>query len=75
MSEFHILDEPTEGDCHHIRQYDDEAERVVEVVDHRQAIKYLASIGAEPIENRYADSALYRLGTEQLIGYLAHVSG
>lgn len=75
MSELHITDEQTEGEQHHIRQYDDEAKWVVEVIDDRKAIKYLSSIGAEPIENRYADSLVYRLDIEQLIGYFAEISG
>ncbi len=75
MSELHILDGHTDGNRHHIRQYDEESYWTVEVVDDKRAIKHLATIGAEPVENRYADSALYRLDTEQLIGYLAQISG
>lgn len=75
MSELHILDEVTDGTRHHIRQYDAEVFWAVEVIDDRRAIKYLATIGAEPVENRYADSALYRLDTAQLIGYLAEIGG
>ena len=75
MSELHILDEETSGSRHHIRQYDEEPHWMVEVVDDRRAIKYLATIGAEPVEARYADSALYHLDTAQLIGYLAEISG
>ena len=75
MSELHILDEATGGSRHHIRQFDEEVFWAVEVVDDKRAIKYLAGIGAEPVENRYADSALYRLDTAQLIGYLAEISG
>ena len=75
MSEFHITDEQTEGERHHIRQYDDETTWIVEVIDDRRAIKHLASIGVEPIESRYADSLTYRLDTEQLINYLAVVGG
>ena len=63
MSELHILDEETDGNRHHIRQYDEETIWAVEVIDDRRAIKYLATIGAEPVEARYADSALYRLDT------------
>ncbi len=75
MSELHILDEETSGNHHHIRQFDEELFWTVEVVDDRRAIKYLATIGAEPVEARYADSALYHLDTAQLIGYLAEISG
>ena len=75
MSETHILDEATDGNRHHIRQYDEETYWMVEIVDDRRAIKHLATIGALPVENRYADSALYRLNVEQLIGYLAEISG
>lgn len=75
MSELHILDEATDGNQHHIRQYDEEPHWMIEVIDDRRAIKHLASIGAEPVENRYADSALYRLDTAQLIGYLAEICG
>jgi len=75
VSELHISDEATDGNRHHIRQYDEEPYWMVEIVDDRKAIKHLASIGAEPVENRYADSALYRLNVEQLIGYLAEIGG
>ena len=75
MSETHILDEATDGNRHHIRQYDEESYWTVEVVDDKRAIKHLATIGALPVEARYADSALYRLDTAQLIGYLAEISG
>ena len=75
MSETHILDEETSGNHHHIRQFDEELFWTVEVVDDRKAIKHLATIGAESAENRFADSALYRLNVEQLIGYLAEISG
>ena len=75
MSELHILDEETDGTRHHIRQYDEEPHWMVEIVDDRKAIKHLAGIGAEPVEARYADSALYRLNVEQLIGYLAEIGG
>lgn len=75
MSETHILDEATDGSRHHIRQYDEEPHWMIEVIDDKRAIKHLATIGAEPVEARYADSALYRLDTAQLIGYLAEISG
>ena len=75
MSELHISDEATDGNRHHIRQYDEEPYWMVEIVDDRKAIKHLASIGAEPVENRFADSALFRLDTAQLIGYLAEIGG
>ena len=75
MSELHILDGHTDGNHHHIRQFDEELFWTVEVVDDRKAIKYLATIGAEPVEARYADSALYHLDTARLIGYLAEISG
>ena len=75
MSELHILDGHTDGNRHHIRQYDEDSYWTVEVVDDKRAIKHLATIGAESAENRFADSALYRLDTAQLIGYLAQISG
>ena len=75
MSELHILDEATDGNRHHIRHYDEESFWMIEVIDDKRAIKHLARIGAEPVENRFADSALYRLNVEQLIGYLAEIGG
>ena len=75
MSELHILDEATGGSRHHIRQYDEEPHWAVEVIDDKRAIKHLVTIGAEPVENRYSDSALYHLDTAQLIGYLAEIGG
>ena len=75
MSELHILDEATDGNRHHIRQFDEEVFWAVEVVDDKRAIKHLATIGAESAENRFADSALFRLDTAQLIGYLAEIGG
>lgn len=75
MNEFHIYDTATDGNRIHARQIDDEIGWTIEVTGDPKAARQLVASGAEPIESPYADSALYQATTEQLIGFLAQVSG
>lgn len=73
--EFHITDGSTDGDTVHIRRYDEDTLWTIEAAKQPPKIqRRLLASGAQPQENKHADSLVCIATTEQLIHFLAAIT-